>query len=218
MLNVYNEQLVVEEKGIYTVEKFLVARRLMYWQVYLHKTSLVAEQLLTRVLQRAKELTKQSQKPKSSNALSYFLNQDITAAIHKEVLEQYALLDDYDIISAMKDWCTHDDFVLREISNAIINRDLLKVKIRKKAFAKAKLKEQIASFAQEHNITQEEARYFIFEGQISNQGYNYTQGGISILYKNGKCLDIVKASDQLSLKALTKIIVKNYICYPKPKN
>jgi len=218
MLQVHEDELVVEEKGIYTVEKFLVARRLMYWQVYLHKTSLVAEQLITRVLKRAKELTLAQNPPQASWALSFFLKQDIRETFTTEALSAYAQLDDFDIISAMKSWCTHDDFVLRELSRSIINRNLLKVKIKKKAFAKAKTKELIQQFATANSISEAEAAYFVFEGNISNQGYNYTQGGITILYRNGKKADIIKASDQLSLKVLTKIIVKNYICYPKPKD
>ena len=215
MLNVHNDQLVVEEKGIYTVEKFLVARRLMYWQVYLHKTSLVAEQLVSRALTRAQHLVEKGTELHASAALLFFLNHHFGDQINKKTLDQYALLDDYDIISALKSWCVHDDFVLRTLSNSIINRSLLKVKIRKKAFAKAKVTERITAYAHEQGITKEEAAYFVFTGQISNQGYNYTQGGIHILYRNGKCLDVIKASDQLSLKALTTVIVKNYMCYPK---
>lgn len=218
MLNVHDDELVVEEKGIYTVEKFLVARRLMYWQVYLHKTSLVAEQLIIRVLKRAKELRISGQILETSQALGFFLKQDIGETFAQDALEAYAQLDDFDIIAAMKTWCTHDDFVLRELSKSIINRKLLKVKIRKKAFAKGKTTKLIDRFATANNITKEEAAYFVFDGHISNQGYNYTQGGINILYRNGKKVDIIKASDQLSLKVLTKIIVKNYICYPKPKD
>ncbi len=218
MLNVKDDELVVEEKGVYTIEKFLVARRLMYWQVYLHKTSLVAEQLITRVLKRAKELSHQGVKLPASKALSYFLNNKIDAENFTDaVLDTFSKLDDYDIISAMKEWCDNDDFVLSELSKAIINRDLLKVKIRNKAFAKAKLDKHIAALMSNHNLTESEASYFVFTGTISNQAYNYTQGGINILLPNGKIVDVVKASDQLSLKSLMKSVVKNYICFPKPK-
>jgi HD superfamily phosphohydrolase len=217
MLHVKNDELVVEEKGVYTVEKFLVARRLMYWQVYLHKTSLVAEQLITRVLKRAKELSHQGVHLPASKALSYFLNHKIDSDNFTEtVLDTFSKLDDYDIISAMKEWCEVEDFVLSELSKAIINRDLLKVKIRKKAFAKAKLDKHIGALMAKYGLSEQEASYFVFTGTISNQAYNYTQGGINILLSNGKIVDVIKASDQLSLKSLMKPVVKNYICFPKP--
>ncbi|RKM90196.1 HD domain-containing protein, partial [Aquimarina sp. BL5] len=141
MLNVVDDELVVEEKGIYSVEKFLLARRLMYWQVYLHKTSLVAESLLIRVLKRAKELVDQGGKLSSSKALLFFLENKITADnFTDDVLETFSKLDDYDIVSAMKEWTTSDDFVLRSLCNMIIDRDLLKIKIKKKAFNEEKIK------------------------------------------------------------------------------
>ncbi|WGK64417.1 HD domain-containing protein [Croceiramulus getboli] len=216
MLNVHEDELVIEEKGIYTVEKFLVARRLMYWQVYLHKTSLVAEQLIIRVLQRAKELTLQGQTLPASSALQFFLQNQINKDnFDGAVLATFAQLDDYDLISALKEWCSHKDFLLSELARRIIDRKLLKVKIRKKAFAKAKLEQRIAQTATAFGISAEEARYFVFAGEISNQGYSYTARGINILKENGKIVDVVKASDQLSLKSLSKVIIKNYICYPK---
>jgi hypothetical protein len=118
----------------------------------------------------------------------------------------------------MKEWCLLDDFVLRELSQSIINRDLLKVKIRKKPFSEERKQKHINELVNTHKITEHEASYFVFTGNISNQGYNYTHGGINILLNNGKLVDVVKASDQLSLKSLTKEVVKNYICYPKPKD
>ncbi len=218
MLNVHDDELVVEEKGIYTVEKFLVARRLMYWQVYLHKTSLVAEQLVTRVLKRAKELSHQGVQLPASKALDYFLTHKINASnFDTNALKTFAKLDDYDIISAMKEWCSHEDFVLRELSTAIIDRDLLKVKIKNKAFAKAKLEKHMSALQSKYGLSKHEASYFIFTGTISNQAYSYTQGGINIKMANGKIVDVVKASDQLSLKSLTRAVVKNYICFPKSK-
>ncbi|AWH75719.1 phosphohydrolase [Dokdonia sp. Dokd-P16] len=217
MLNVMDDKLVVEEKGVYTVEKFLVARRLMYWQVYLHKTGIVAEQLITRVLKRAKELSHDGVILSSSKPLQYFLQHRIDSDTIKKSLDTFAQLDDYDIISAMKEWCFHDDFVLSELSKAIINRDLLNVKIKKKPFVASKLEQHKSLLMEEFNITEHEASYFVFTGTISNQAYNYEKGGINILLNSGKIVDVVKASDQLSLKSLTKEVVKNYLCYPKPK-
>ncbi len=217
MLNVQNDELLVEEKGIYTVEKFLVARRLMYWQVYLHKTGIVAEQLITRVLKRAKELSHQGQHLPSSTALSFFLKNNIDKHTIEESLETFARLDDYDIIMAMKEWCGHEDFVLSELSKCVINRDLLSVKIKKKPFAKEKYQKHITALQKEYDITEHEASYFVFTGEISNLAYNYKKGGINILMSDGSIKDVVKASDQLSLKSLTKEVVKNYLCYPKAK-
>ncbi len=216
MLNVKNDQLVVEDKGIYSVEKFLVARRLMYWQVYLHKTSLVAEQLLIRVLKRAKELVKKGVVLEASQPLLFFLNNEITLnEFNTNCLETFAKLDDYDIVMAMKNWQYHDDFVLKNLCEMIINRDLLKIKIKKKPIKKEQLVEHQTALQNKYNLTIEEASYFVFTGQISNQAYTHKKQSISILHKNGKVEDIVKASDQLNLKALSKPVTKYYICYPK---
>ena len=218
MLNVKDDELVVENKGIYSVEKFLVARRLMYWQVYLHKTSLAAEQLLIRVLKRAKELTKKGVILNASKPLSFFLKNEILLNnFDKEALETFSKLDDYDIVSAMKDWQYHDDFILKNLCGMIINRDLLKVKIKKKKIKKEDLISYKEKLIKKFNITEEEADYFVFTGEISNQAYTQKKQGINILHKNGKTEDIVKASDQLNLKALSKPVTKYYICYPKEK-
>jgi len=218
MLNVKDDQLVVEEKGIYTVEKFLVARRLMYWQVYLHKTGIVAEQLITRVLKRAKELSHNGENLIASSSLSLFLKNKIDQDNIKQYLDGFAQLDDYDIISGMKEWCKHPDYVLSELSKCVINRDLLKVKIKKKPFSEKKINRHIEELMGIHKLSSHEASYFVFTGVISNQAYNYSKGGINILLSTGKIVDVVKASDQLSLKSLTKEVVKNYLCYPKAKN
>jgi len=218
MLNVVDDTLVVEEKGIYSIEKFLTARRLMYWQVYLHKTSLVAEQLLIRVLQRAKELTQKGLTLKASSALSFFLNTSVNKDVFDDkALEIFSRLDDYDIISAMKEWQHHDDFVLRNLCEMIINRNLLKIKLKNKRIKVESLTNHIDSLVQKYDITRDEANYFAFIGDISNQAYQLKKQTINILYKSGKIADIVKASDLLSLKALSKPVTKYYICYPKDK-
>lgn len=216
MLNVVDDELVVEEKGIYSVEKFLVARRLMYWQVYLHKTSVVAEQLLMRVLKRAKELTQRGIDLKASRALSYFLNNEINNSnFTTDTLDVFAQLDDYDIVSGMKEWQYHDDFVLKNLCDMIINRDLLKVKLKNKKRKLDSVKVHKENLMQRYNISEEEADYFVFTGEISNQAYQLKTQSINILHKSGKIQDIVKASDQLNLKALSKPVTKYYICYPK---
>ena len=142
MLNVKDDQLVIEEKGIYSIEKFLIARRFMYWQVYLHKTSLVAEQLLTRVLQRAKQLVKNGTSLEASKPLQYFLTNDINLQnFNSQGLQIFSQLDDFDIVSAMKSWQYHDDFVLKNLCDMIINRDLLSVKLKSKPLKNSILKE-----------------------------------------------------------------------------
>ena len=216
MLNVVDDELVVENKGIYSVEKFLVARRLMYWQVYLHKTSLVAEQLLIRVLQRARELSKQGIKLKASPAFSYFLNAEVRLSdFNKEILDLFSKLDDYDIVSAMKEWQYHDDFVLRNLCDMIINRDLLKIKIKKKPIKANSESKHIQALINKYAISKEEAAYFVFCGEISNQAYEQNGQNINILYRSGKIEDIANASDQLNIKALSNPVTKYYICYPK---
>lgn len=216
MLNVVDDDLVVEEKGIYSAEKFLVARRLMYWQVYLHKTSLVAEQLLTRMLRRAKELSSKGVALNASSALGYFLHNEITLDnFNDDVLEKFSKLDDYDIVSAMKEWQACNDFVLKNLSEMIINRDLLKIKLKNKKIKPESKEKHLQKLIDKYHISREEAEYFVFTGEISNQAYQNDVQQINILHKSGKIEDIVKASDQLNLKALSKPVTKYYICYPK---
>lgn len=216
MLNVTNDNLVVEEKGIYSVEKFIVARRLMYWQVYLHKTSLVAEQLLLRVLKRAKELTQNGIQLPASEPLTFFLKNHISLECFSEaVLDTFSKLDDYDIVSAMKSWTTSEDFVLSNLSKMLLNRDLLKIKLKDKPISSEKLIERRAAFMNKYLLSEAEASYFIFKGEISNQAYNMNKETINLLTKSGKVVDVAKASDQLNLEALSKKVVKYYLCYPK---
>ena len=213
MMNVKNDNLVIEYKGIYSLEKFLLARRLMYWQVYLHKTSLVAEQLIIRVLKRAKQLSKAGEQLNASKPLNYFLNYEISLDnFNDTALSYFSQLDDYDIISALKEWQHHSDFVL---SQMIINRNLLKIKLKKKPIKKELFEKHIGKLMTKHKVSREEAAFFVFTGQVSNQAYHEKKQNISILYKTGKTEDIVKASDQLNLKALSKPVTKYYICYPK---
>jgi uncharacterized protein len=216
MLHVVDDELVVEEKGIYSVEKFIIARRLMYWQVYLHKTGLVAEQLLIRVLKRAKELHNKGQKLQASKPLLYFLEHKISLEDFNEaILDVFAELDDYDIISAMKHWQHDSDFVLSHLCKMIINRNLLTIKLKNKSIKKEDLEIHIQNLITTYKISKQEAQYFVFTGHISNQAYQLDHKSINILHKSGKIEDIVKASDQLNLKALSKTVTKYYICYPK---
>ena len=216
MMNVVNDELVIEEKGIYSIEKFLTARRLMYWQVYLHKTSLVAEQMITRILKRAKELTQKGVKLEASSALSFFLN----SSAHQDnfdaaTLIQFSLLDDYDVMSALKSWQFHDDFVLSHLSEMILNRTLLKIKFKNNPISDSKVESVKEKLMLEYALDAHEASYFVFNGHVENLAYNPKQGGLKILYKNGKTKDIIKASDHLSSKVLSKTVTKHYICFPK---
>ena len=219
MLNVVEDKLVVEEKGIYSVEKFIIARRLMYWQVYLHKTSLVAEQLLTRLLKRAKYLVTNGIIIKASKHLNFFLNCKITKkTITSEILNEFANLDDNDIISAMKSWQYEDDFVLSNISKMLLNRELLKIEIQIEEFDIEYLSESKQKLMARYSITEEEASYFVFKGQITNQAYSMKKETIDLYTKQGKTIDVANASDHFNLKALSKKVVKNYMCYPKTNN
>ncbi len=216
MLNVKNDALVVEEKGIYSVENFIVARRLMYWQVYLHKTGVVAEQLLVRVLKRAKYLISQGVELSASEALQFFLKNDIGLKdFSNEMLDIFSELDDNDIISAMKSWVNNEDFVLKNLCEMLLYRNLLKVKVKSKPFSSQKIDAKRRELAAIHPISEEEASYFVFTGKLENQAYSMKKDTINLLMKNGKIVDVAKASDQLNIEALSKSVVKYYLCYPK---
>ena len=216
MMNVVDDVLVIEEKGIYSVEKFLMSRQLMYWQVYLHKTSLVAELILTKVLKRAKELTQKGILLPCSEPLLFFMQNKITAAtFNSENIELFSQLDDVDIISALKSWQKQDDFILSSLSKMIINRDLLKVKVSSEKGSKEELKLLKERFASENNIALQDTNYFIFKGKIKNQAYSIEAESIRILKKDKTIEDVAEASDQLNLKSLSKLVTKYYICFPK---
>ncbi len=215
MLNVANGNLVVEEKGIYAVEKFLMARRFMYWQVYLHKTGLAAEQLLIRVMQRAKILLAKGEGLSASQSLLFFLRQEGAITFNTEILEKFAQLDDVDILGALKSWQSHDDFVLSKMCQMLLNRKLLHIKIKNRPSDAEKMNGKLERIRQKHDLSLEEASNFVFEGEISNKAYSMEQQAIYILKKSGRITDVLKESDQLSLKALSKTVTKYYSCYPK---
>ncbi len=216
MMNVQDDFLVIEEKGIYSVEKFLVARRLMYWQAYLHKTSVVAEIILMNILKRAKELTQNGVILESSKPLQFFLQNKISFEdFNYSVLETFSLLDDYDVMSAIKNWQFHDDFVLSSLSNMIINRDLLKIKLSEEKPNKSNLIELRKKLQNHYSITEKECEYFVFKGKLKNQAYSKSSEPIRIVKKDKTIEDVLEASDQLNLKALSKPVTKYYICFPK---
>ncbi len=216
MLYVKNDNLVIESKGIYSVEKFIVARRLMYWQVYLHKTGLAAENVLVKILQRARELTKNGLDLPSSKTLKHFLKVSIDSdKFNEKEMHLFSKLDDFDVISAIKLWVDHDDFVLSYLSKSIIHRKLPKVEMHTQVFSdldKRKLKSQVLN---KYPINERDLKYLLFDGKVENQAYDARKEQINILYKNGEIRDIVDASDNLSIQALSKTVTKYFICYPK---
>ena len=213
MLTVKDDTLIVEEKGIYSIEEFLVARRLMYWQVYLHKTSIGAEFVLIRILARVKELTQQGKKLPMTSALRFFVENHITKeTFDRHALHLFAQLDDYDIISGLKEWQYGDDWVLAKLSQMILNRDLLRVKLYKSPVEKDKVQELLQETAQQLNISEDLAHYFVFTGEISNTAYRKDEQNILIYTKNNKIVDVTKASDQMNLDALSTKVTKYYLC------
>ena len=218
MINVVDNELVIEKKGIYSVEKFLIARRLMYWQVYLHKTSLVAEYMLVNILTRAKELANQGVELFGSSSLKFFLyHKTDKNNFDNKVLNLFSELDDYDVLSAIKEWTNHSDKILSKLSLMIVNRNLLKIEMFDEEVSNDQISNTTSKFLKISKISEEEAKYFVFSGKISNQAYNKNQP-IKIASKNGTIEDIVNASDQLNLQALSKPVNKYFLCYPKNTN
>ena len=216
MMNVQDDYLVIEEKGIYSVEKFLVARRLMYWQAYLHKTSVVAELILTKILKRAKELTQKGTILPCSEPLQFFLQNKISLTdFDKSVLDKFSYLDDYDVLGAIKAWQFHDDFVLQSLCRMILNRDLLKIQMTDDKPIKENLLTIKNKYISISGISDKEADYFVFKGKLKNQAYSKSSEPIRILKKDKTIEDVVEASDQLHLKALSKPVTKYFICFPK---
>lgn len=216
MMNVVDDQLVIELKGIYSIEKFLTARRLMYWQVYLHKTGLVAEQMIIRVLKRAKKLAQEKVPLDVSPSFDFFLKETIEHHnFDAAVLKQFSQLDDYDIIAALKSWLNHPDEILRELSQRILERKLLKIKFYQKSQIAAEVDRLTQKWKAQMNHKDDAISYFIFSGSIKNTGYNPYEDGISVLHKNGKITDVIDSSDSLNLKGLSKTVKRHYICFPK---
>ena len=216
MLNVVDGQLVVEEKGIYSIEKFIVARRLMYWQVYLHRTVLSAEHMLTLVLRRAKHLVRQGHKVFASPALSLFLHDDLDRAqflADPMVLERFCELDDSDVFVAMKAWRHHDDRVLALLSQRLLDRGLFRIELRPEPFSEAEVRERVDASAQHFGLSSEEAEFLVSNARIDNKAY--VPRGIMVLYKDGTIRDFAEANDHLSLQLLSKPVEKSFLCYPK---
>ena len=219
MLNVANGELVVEAKGIYSVEKFLIARRLMYWQVYLHKTVLSAEKLLVNILKRAKELSLSGVDLFATPALSLFLKNNFSKKdflSKPELLQQFVLLDDYDIMASVKVWTTHSDTVLSLLCKNMIDRHLFKIELQNKKFSADYKTQWQEKVMKKYKLTKKEAEYFVFSESVNNSAYNSgIHHKINILFNNNVLMDVAKASDQLNIKMLSKKVTKYFICYPK---
>ncbi|MEE1946475.1 HD domain-containing protein [Pedobacter sp. KR3-3] len=216
MFNVVDDQLVIEEKGIYSIEKFLIARRLMYWQVYLHKTVIAGEQLLVKILERAKELASGGVELFATPALQHFMQNDITELnfFEDEIhLQQFAKLDDQDIYASVKVWADHDDPILSRLCQMLNARKLYKVEISNAEPAP----ERIAALADNTmlalHLDEDDVAYFVFTDTIRNRAYNAGNSNINILMKNNELVDIAKASDLSNLESLDKTVKKHILCY-----
>ncbi|MDZ4668747.1 MAG: HD domain-containing protein [bacterium] len=218
MLNVANDELVVDEKGIYSIEKFLIARRLMYWQVYLHKTVVAAESVLVKTLERAFELIARGEKLFAAPALAYFLDNRLDGKqffADPKAIENYTLIDDDDVMSAIKVWCFHSDVVLSSLATILKDRLLPKVELKNEPFGLNQIAELKQRVALEKGISLAEADYFVFTDSVKNRAYSLDNFNIKILFKDGSLKDITKASDQYNIEALTKSVTKYFLCYPK---
>ncbi|MDB5109782.1 MAG: hypothetical protein JWR67_896 [Mucilaginibacter sp.] len=218
MLNVRDDHIVVEEKGIYSVEKFLIARRLMYWQVYLHKTVVAAEYMLVKILKRSRELVFKGEDLFATPALNHFLKTTTSNEVFINDdyhIETFTRLDDTDILSAIKVWALNDDFVLSKLCRDFVQRKLFHVDITNEVPDKAFLAGLIEKAADKYGLSTEEAAYFVLEDTIVNNAYKVGDGNIRILMKNGSVKDITAASDNSNLEALAKTVTKYILCYSK---
>ncbi|MBC8987136.1 HD domain-containing protein [Pedobacter sp. N36a] len=218
MFNVLDGELVIEEKGIYSIENFLIARRLMYWQVYLHKTVVAGEYLLVRILERAKELSGRGEMLFATPSLQHFLKNDVNKEefFQNEVhLQAFSKLDDQDIFTSVKVWRDHHDPILSQLCTMFISRNLYKVEISSEAPDPERVQKLKEKIAESLKLSTQEVGYFVFTDQIENRAYNAGSGNINILMKNNTIIDIAKASDLSNLESLDKTVTKHILCYPR---
>ncbi|WP_316750280.1 HD domain-containing protein [Pedobacter gandavensis] len=218
MFNVLDGELVIEEKGIYSIENFLIARRLMYWQVYLHKTVVAGEYLLVKILERAKELSGRGETLFATPALQHFLKNDVKKADFFQDdshLLAFFKLDDQDIVTSVKVWRDDKDPILSQLCQMFISRNLYKVEISSEAPDPVRVQELKDKAVKVLNLNPKEVDYFVFTDQIENRAYNAGSGNINILLKNNTTIDIAKASDLSNLESLDKTVTKHILCYPR---
>ena len=217
MLTVHEDSLVVEEKGIYSIESFLNARRLMYWQVYLHKTTVSTERMLVNLMRRAQALVRAGEPLIASDSLLPFLQKDFVLADFREdpnILQRFGQLDDNDIWGAIKFWRNYDDPILSLLATMIIERKLFQIRLRAEPIKKNQVEEIQRAIMKKYSLLRSEAKYLFSHGTVTNEAYAEGQE-INVLMKDGDVLDIAQASDLPNIKAISKIVKKNYLCWPK---
>jgi HD superfamily phosphohydrolase len=218
MLSVEGDELVVESKGIYSIEKFIIARRLMYWQVYLHKTVITAEYLMTNTLRRAKELALKGASLFTTPDFHPFLYRDIRIGDFKKDrswLDRFARLDDVDVFAPIKAWTEHPDPILSRLSRGLIDRNLFRVIIRNEPFGKEFVEKIRSATARHFNLADDQVPYFVVEGSVTNNAYNPKHDRIRILFPDSTVMDVSEASEQLDIAVLSTPVTKHLICYPK---
>lgn len=217
LLTVYKDQLVVEEKGILSIENFLNARRLMYWQVYLHKTTVSAERMVVNLIKRAQHLVKSGESLTCTESLLLFLKNSYTIENFKEnqkILYAFGQLDDHDLWGAVKLWQNHNDFILSTLSTLLLQRNLFQIRMSTEPIKKDEVDQIRTNVAKSFNLLRSESSYFFSYGFVTNEAYTEGQK-INIMMKSGELLDIAQASDLPNIKAISKIVKKNYLCWPK---
>lgn len=217
MMNIKDNMLVVEEKGIYSIENFLSARRLMYWQVYLHKTTVSAEKMLINLISRAKDLQQSGSNLNASEEFLFLLSNNFTLgdfSTKTDLFDTYARLDDYDLWGAIKLWTNHEDYILANISNMLLERRLFKIILVNQPFSEGELANYRQKVRGKLNVPEEDLPYFFSAGSISNYAYLANER-ISILTKNGELIDLAEAADLPNIKAMSKIVKKYYACHAK---
>ena len=218
MLNVVKGQLVVEEKGIYNIESFLNSRRLMYWQVYLHKTAVSAERLLVNIIRRAQYLASSGESIPCSESLSVFLNRSYTLedfSERQEILSAFGKLDDFDVWGAIKLWQPNRDPILARLCTMLLNRNLFQIRLSTEPIQKSDIEKVKVAIHKEWKIAKSDAMYLFSHGTVSNEAYLLERNAIQVLMKTGELLDVSQASDLPHIKAMSKIVKKNYLCWPK---
>lgn len=218
MLNVKDDELVVDEKGVYSVEKFIISRRLMYWQVYLHKTVIVADNLLLGILRRVRYLLQNGVEVTGPWPLMDFLRNRYTQEDFKNntrLLDQFAMVDDTDVTCAIKGWMMHEDFILRTLSEQLINRNLSAIRISDTEIDESFLESLKKSACELYGVKADEVDYFVTKGKLHNHAYDFNDKEIKVLFKSGECKSISEASDQLDRHFLEKTVVKHFVCFPK---
>ncbi len=218
MMDVRNEELVIEQKGIYSVENFIISRRLMYWQVYLHKTVICAEQILVNILKRAKYLSIKGENLWATPALNFFLRNSILKKDFENdllVLENFSQLDDFDIFTAIKVWTKHSDKVLSYLCHTLVERKLFRIRLENNPPDQKLIDQKLKQVSESFGLSKEESDYLVFTDSTSNSAYNPHTGKINILFKDGKIMNVADASDQLNIPVLSEPVVKYFLCYPK---